>query len=158
MPVHSEQLNSRGRSLSPQVIPRHTVEGGAIVMLWIIAILLWLASTFGNFVQFVGGWERVWPLNEQTATGVLYALIYQGIATVAQWGFKAKRWWALYALALLASAIPSFMTYNSWWINPWIVARLGPSVPLPLAWLIASAVIFVATAINDLIPEWVLVE
>lgn len=143
---------------TPHVIPRQSVETSAIVMLWIIAILLWLASTFGNFVQFVGGWGLVWPLNERTAAGVLYALVYQAVATIAQWGFKAKRWWPLYMLALLASAIPSFVTYNSWWINPWIVARLGSSVPDLLAWWIASVVIFVATVINDLIPEWVLVE
>lgn len=143
---------------TPHVVPAHVVEAGAIIMLWVIAILLWLASTFGNFVQFVGGWGLVWPLNERTAAGVLYALVYQAVATIAQWGFKAKRWWPLYMLALLASAIPSFVTYNSWWINPWIVARLGSPVPNLLAWWIASVVIFVATVINDLIPEWVLVE
>lgn len=153
--IRSEPLRGGPRS---QVIPKRTVEQGAVVMLWVVAVALWLASAFGNFVQFVGGWAFVWPLNEHTAAGVLYALIYQGIATVAQWGFKAKRWWGLYVFALLASAIPSFMTYNSWWINPWIVARLGSSVPFMLAWSIASAIIFITTVINDLIPEWVLVE
>ena len=146
------------QSIRSQVVPRHTAERGAVILLWILAITLWLASGFGNFVQFVGGWGLVWPLNDKTAGGVFYALIYQGIFTLAQWGFKAKRWWFLYVAALLASAIPSFLTYNSWWINPWIVARLGPSVPFTFAWAIASVVIFVATVINDLIPEWVLVE
>lgn len=155
MTIRSEPLRSGPRT---QVVPRRTVEQAAVVFLWVIAVLLWLASAFGNFVQFVGGWSLVWPLNEHTGSGVLFALIYQGIATIAQWGFKAKRWWALYAFALLASAIPSFLTYNSWWINPWIVARLGPSIPSALAWWIASAIIFITTAINDLIPEWVLVE
>ena len=146
------------QSIRSQVVPRHTAEQGAVILLWVLAIILWLASGFGNFVQFVGGWALVWPLNDKTAGGVFYALIYQAIFTLAQWGFKAKRWWLLYGIALLASAIPSFLTYNSWWINPWIVARLGPSVPFTFAWAIASAVIFVATVVNDLIPEWVLVE
>ena len=146
------------QTIRSQVVPRHTAERGAVILLWIMAILLWLASTFGNFVQFVGGWGLAWPLNEKTASGVLYALIYQTVFTLAQWGFKAKRWWLLYSIALLGSAVPSFLTYNSWWINPWIVARLGPSMPFMLAWSVASTIIFIATVVNDLIPEWVLVE
>lgn len=144
------------RGPTPHVIPRHSVEQGAIVLLWILAILLWLASTFGNFVQFVGGWDYVWPLNDYTGKGVGYALAYQAIFTIAQWGFKAKRWWVLYTIALLASAIPSFMTYNAW-ANSWLVARV-PSAPTDVAALLAGALIFVIAVLVDLIPEWVLVE
>ena len=142
MTVRSEDMKPRpeepklrppARPRTPHVIPAHVVETGAIMLLWVIAVLLWIASTFGNFVQFVGGWALVWPLNAHTAAGILYALLYQGIVTIAQWGFKAKRWWPLYILALLASALPSFVTYNSWWINPWIVARLGPATSSHIA-------------------------
>lgn len=150
-------MTVRSRSLSTHVVPRHSVEAGAVVMLWIVAIVLWLASTFGNFVQFVGGWGYVWPLNEHTGRGVLYALVYQGIATLAQWGFKAKRWWLLYGVALLGSAIPSFITYNSW-ANGWLVAHVARSAPADVSALLASLAIFVAAVVVDLIPEWVLVE
>lgn len=140
-----------------QVVPRQTAERGAVILLWIMAILLWLFSTFGNFVQFVGGWSYVWPLNSATLPGVVYALIYQGIFTLAQWGFKAKRWWMLYGIALLASAIPSFLTYNSW-ANGWIVARVDGRVPPDAATLLAGLFLFVVAILVDLIPEWVLVE
>jgi len=143
-------------SRTSQVIPRHSVETGAIVMLWVLAILLWLASTFGNFVQFVGGWAYTWPLNANTDKGVLYALVYQGIFTIAQWGFKAKRWWVLYLVALLASAIPSFVTYNAW-ANGWLVARV-PTAPADVVALLAGLLIFLIAVLVDLIPEWVLVE
>lgn len=151
--VRSHNLNGR----RTQVVPRHSVETGAVVMLWIIAIVLWLASTFGNFVQFVGGWEYVWPLGAYTGKGVLYALVYQGVATLAQWGFKAKRWWFLYSVSLLASAIPSFLTYNAW-ANGWLVARVGPAAPADVVALLASLLIFILVVVVDLIPEWVLVE
>lgn len=145
------------RARSTHIVPRHTVEGGATVLLWIVAVALWLASTFGNFVQFVGGWGFVWPMNVSTGKGVAYALLYQAVFTMAQWGFKAKRWWGLYAFALLASAIPSFMTYNSW-ANGWLVARVGPAAPAEVSALLAGLLIFVVVVIVDLIPEWVLVE
>jgi hypothetical protein len=137
------------------VVPRHAVEAGAVAMLRLLAVILWLVSTFGNFVQFVGGWGFVWPMNANTGKGIAYALIYQGIFTVAQWGFKAKRWWMLYIVALLASAIPSFLTYNAW-ANGWIVERV--SAPPDIAALLAAIFLFVIAVVVDLIPEWVLVE
>lgn len=151
--VRSRNVTSR----RTQVVPRHSVEIGAVVMLWIVAIVLWLASTFGNFVQFVGGWEYVWPTGAYTGKGVLYALLYQGIATLAQWGFKAKRWWFLYSVALLASAVPSFLTYNAW-ANGWIVARVASTAPADVVALLAGVFLFIVAVIVDLIPEWVLVE
>jgi hypothetical protein len=152
MPVTSQSMHP-----SPHVVSKRSVETGAIVILWVLAILLWLASTFGNFVQFVGGWGAVWPPGEQTSKGIVYALIYQAIFTVAQWGFKAKRWWMLYTVALLASAVPSFLTYNAW-ANSWLVARVGQTAPADIAALLASVFLFVIAVVVDLIPEWVLVE
>lgn len=145
------------RARSTHVVPRHTVEGGAVVLLWILAVALWLVSTFGNFVQFVGGWGYAWPMNAYTTRGILYALIYQALCTVAQWGFKAKRWWGLYTGALLISAIPSFMTYNSW-ANGWVAGLLGSSAPAEVTWFLASVFLFLVAIFIDLIPEWVLVE
>lgn len=148
---------STPRHRSSHVVSQRSAETGAIVILWVLAILLWLASTFGNFVQFVGGWGFVWPTGEQTGKGILYALIYQAIFTAAQWGFKAKKWWLLYIVALLASAIPSFLTYNVW-ANGWLVDHVAHTMPADVAALLAGAAIFVLTVIVDLIPEWVLVE
>lgn len=139
------------------VISRHSVETGAIGLLWFLAIILWLASTFGNFVQFVGGWAYVWPLGDNTGGAVLYAIVYQVIFTIAQWGFKAKRWWMLYAIALLASAIPSFLTYNAW-ANGWLVSSVGSTAPADIAALLAGLFLFIIAVVVDLIPEWVLVE
>lgn len=149
----------RSQPLGPttKVIPAHSVETGAVVMLWLLAIALWLLSTFGNFVQFIGGWEYAWPTNQYTGKAVLYALTYQAIFTLAQWGFKAKRWWFLYGVALLASAIPSFLTYNAW-ANDWIVAHAGASVPPDVAALLTGLLLLVVAIVVDLIPEWVLVE
>lgn len=144
-------------TIRSQVVPRHTAEQGAVILLWVTAILLWLLSTFGNFVQFVGGWTNAWPLNSATLSGVAFALLYQGIFTLAQWGFKAKRWWMLYVIALLASAVPSFLTYNSW-ANGWIVRQVGERVPPDAASLLAGLFLFVVAVLVDLIPEWVLVE
>lgn len=146
-----------GSSPTTKVIPGHSVETGAVVMLWMLAILLWLLSTFGNFVQFVGGWDLVWPMNQHTGRAVLYALAYQAIFTLAQWGFKAKRWWFLYGVALFASAIPSFLTYNAW-ANGWLVARAAPTVSQEIAPILAGLLLLIVAVIIDLIPEWVLVE
>lgn len=152
MPVTSQPLHA-----SPHVISRRSVETGAITLLWVLAVMLWIASTFGNFVQFVGGWDYVWPMGDATGTAVLYAMLYQGIFTVAQWGFKAKRWWMLYIIALLASAVPSFLTYNAW-ANGWLVAHVGSTAPADIAALLASVFLFIIAVVVDLIPEWVLVE
>lgn len=149
----------RSQALGPttKVIPTHSVETGAVILLWGLAILLWLLSTFGNFVQFVGGWDLAWPMNGYTGRAILYALAYQAIFTLAQWGFKAKRWWFLYGVALLASAIPSFLTYNAW-ANGWLVAWAGPAVSQEIAPILAGLLLLVVAVVIDLIPEWVLVE
>jgi hypothetical protein len=122
------------------------VIGAMIFILRVIAIILMVASTFGNYVQFIGGWAHYLPIDPMI---VLIALFYQLICSLLQWGFKAGGMWVPYVLALLASAAPSFLTYNAW-AGPYLVAQLGP-------W-IGTVVLLVATIGADALPEWVLVK
>ncbi len=138
------------------VVSRSKIVRLTIILLRMGAILLLIASTFGNYVQFAGGWEHVsWSWRSVSASlaaiswqAVFFAVVYQAIFSALQWGFKAQRQWLPYALALLASVIPSFLTYNTW-LDPYLSAQIGLASPL---------VIFLAATFADAIPEWVLVE
>jgi hypothetical protein len=149
MPVTSAPLGSSTRPAarpSPAIMPRGCVITAALVMLRVIAIALILASTFGNYVQFVGGWASYWPPHW---TILLYAAIYQAICSLFQWGFKAMRWWLSYTLALIASAIPSFLTYN---------ALFGPNLTTQIGLYPTIVAVFLFVVAGDALPEWVLVE
>lgn len=144
MTVKSEPL--RTSRPSPAVMPRGCVISAALTLLRVIAIALILVSTFGNYVQFVGGWAAFWPPHW---TPLLYASIYQGVCCMLQWGFKAMRWWVPYLFALIASAAPSFLTYNPV-LGPYLVAQIGIYG--------AIAVVVALVLAGDALPEWVLVE
>lgn len=150
MTVRSEPLTSKPaeapRRRSPALVSRGGVIGAMIFILRVIAVLLILASTFGNYVQFVGGWGGYWPLN-WIIIGL--AALYQLICCLLQWGFKAARWWLPYWIALIASAIPSFLTYNAL-VGPYLVTQLGS--------ILAGAFILISVIGGDALPEWVLVE
>jgi small basic protein len=142
-----------GASASPHLVKKSAVIRITITLLRILAILLLLASTFGNFVQFAGGWGHVGFPRDETALksialAAFLACVYQSIFSVLQWGFKAQRWWALYVVALLASVVPSFLTYNAW---------LGPQLAIQIG-LASHLVIFLTAIFADALPEWVLVE
>lgn len=150
MPVRSAPMNNPPTRAparpSPAMMPRGCVITAALVILRVVAIALILVSTFGNYVQFVGGWDFYWPPQWVT---LLYAGIYQGLCCLLQWGFKAMRWWFPYAFALIASAAPSFLTYNVV-IGPYFTAQFGAQLAF-----IAVALFVIA---GDALPEWVLVE
>lgn len=122
------------------------VIGATIFVLRGISILLIVASTFGNYIQFVGGWDAYLPID---GTIVGLAVFYQVLCSVFQWGFKAMRWWPLYIVALIASAVPSYLTYSAW---------MGPYLALKVGTTIALITIAIATIAADALPEWVLVE
>lgn len=145
MTVKSEPLNRPVRP-SPAVMPRGCVITGALAVLRVIAVALILMSTFGNYVQFVGGWESYAPIQ---TTPLIYAALYQGVCCVLQWGFKAMRWWLPYVFALLASAAPSFLTYNPV-IGPYLAGQIGMYGAIIIVFLLVLA--------GDALPEWVLVE
>lgn len=138
---------TRGASRrSPAMVSRGGVIGAMILILRVIAILLILMSTFGNYVQFSGGWAHYLPIDIAV---VGLAAAYQIICCLLQWGFKAARWWLPYGIALLASAIPSFLTYNAL-VGPYLIAQIGP--------VLAGAFILISVIGGDALPEWVLVE
>lgn len=143
--VTSRPLESAPRRRTPAVVSAGRVITLMFWMLRFFAVLLILGSTFGNYVQFVGGWNVAWPVS-WTAIG--FAVFYQLVCSVLQWGFKAVRWWPLYGLALIASAIPSFLTYNAW-AGSYLTAQFGTA----LAFVIMGLAVIAA----DALPEWVLV-
>lgn len=148
MPVTGTPLGGAQRAArpSPAMMPRGCVISGALALLRVLAVALILMSTFGNYVQFTGGWESFWP---PQWTILLYASIYQGICCILQWGFKAMRWWIPYGFALIASAAPSFFTYNPV-LGPYIAPQVG---------IYGAIVIVIALVLaGDALPEWVLVE
>jgi hypothetical protein len=143
--VTSKPLDSAPRARKPHMVSADRVVGITIAILRFLAILLIISSAFGNYVQFVGGWNNLGPLN---AVALGLAIGYQALCSVLQWGFKALRWWPLYAFFLLASAIPSFLTYNAW-AGPYFMTQFGP--------ILAIGLIGIAVIAADALPEWVLV-
>lgn len=131
---------------SPHVVSRSGIIRLTIFILRVIAVLLIVASTFGNYVQFVGGWEYWRPINWPA---VAFAVTYQALCSVFQWGFKALRWWVPYVIALIASAIPSFLTYNAW---------AGPYLSVLIGSILSAAATGIAVVGADALPEWVLIE
>ncbi len=150
MPVRSAPMNNAPARAaarpSPAMMPSGCVISAALVILRVVAIALILVSTFGNYVQFAGGWASYWP---PQWTVLLYAAIYQGLCCLLQWGLKAMRWWIPYLFALIASAAPSFLTYNVV-IGPYFTAQFGAQLAIVIVTLFVLA--------GDALPEWVLVE
>lgn len=143
----TELINGKARQRpTTAMLSERGVIGAMIVILRIIAIVLIIASTFGNYVQFAGGWAHYLPLDVLI---VCVAALYQLICSLLQWGFKAGGMWIPYSFALLASAAPSFLTYNAW-AGPYLATQLGP--------IIGTIVLLIATVGADALPEWVLVE
>lgn len=143
-PMGDEEKRPARRT--PAMVSRGGVIAAMIFILRIMAVLLILMSTFGNYVLFAGGWERYLPIDIAV---VGLAAFYQLICCLLQWGFKAARWWLPYGLALLASAIPSFLTYNAL-VGPYLMTQIGP--------ILAGAFILISVIGGDALPEWVLVE
>lgn len=147
----SELVNGRApRRPRPTtaVVSQNGVIAAMIFILRIIALVLIVASTFGNYVQFVGGWPKPEETLPFDVLIVCIAMLYQLICSLLQWGFKAGGMWVPYALALLASAAPSFLTYNAW-AGPYLATQIGS--------FLGVALLLIATIGADALPEWVLV-
>lgn len=144
------------RTYSTYMFSESTVIRWAIRILRFVAWALLVMSTFGNYVQFAGGWERIyWSWRDLGGSlaaiswgAVAFAVVFQAVFSLIQWGAKAQRWWLLYTLGLLASAIPSFLTYNAW-AGPYLTAQIGAAFTV--------AIIGLAAIGADALPEWVLV-
>lgn len=155
--AHLKDGEAAPRYRNPTAIVQPVAAVIAMVrLLRLLALVLLVLSTFGNYVAFAGGWEALgwdWSDLPTSIAAISWpmagaALVYQGIFAAIQWGSKAVQWWLLYTVALLASAIPSFLTYNAW-AGPYLSAQIGA--------LLAGAVVFVAAVGADALPEWVLV-
>lgn len=144
------------RAYSTHVFGRSVVIRWTIRVLRFVAWALLIMSTFGNYVQFAGGWEYVsWSWRDLAGSlaaiswlAVFFAVLFQVVFSLIQWGSKANRWWLLYIFALLGSAIPSFLTYNAW-AGPYLAAQIGT--------VFAVVVIGLAVIGADALPEWILV-
>lgn len=142
---NGEPQQARYRSPTAVIPPGHAA-GCAVRIMQAIALILLALSTFGNYVTFIGGWDSLgWPVN---LLMVGAAAVYQAVFSALQWGMKALRNWPMYTLALIGSAIPSFLTYNAW---------AGPFLSVHLGVYVTVLIIGLASLGADAIPEWVLV-
>jgi hypothetical protein len=144
---------------STQVIKAQYAVNGAIIVLWVLSALLWLASLFGSYIPFAAGPEAAlrgpdtWPPFNIAAFGVSFA--YQIIASITQWGAFAmhKRnsgggWLMVGIMTLLISGVPSFLTYWGWAGGMLTEMTWG-------MWFIAAPILAIAVLLGDRIPEWV---
>lgn len=132
---------------STAVVPHGAVIRAMVFILRTIALILLVLSTFGNYVTFIGGWPQwSWSISWPMAGA---AVAYQALFSVIQWGAKAARWWLVYTVALLASAVPSFLTYYGW-AGSYLTVQVGA--------IMAFIIIGLATIGADALPEWVLVD
>lgn len=148
VPLESGRVERR-QAYRSQFIPRGCMARSAIGLLWFVALVLLAVSTFGNYVLFVGGWERMrWPADRDAAIALGLAVGFQAVCCLAQWGFKAIRLWFAYGIALFVSVIPSFLAYNAG-VGPWLEPQIG--------WVLAPLAIFLVSVFIDMLPEWILV-
>lgn len=152
------------------IVEAESVAHGAVLLVRLVALLLWLASLLGTYVPLAGGWEPVlktpWPpaLIPACIAGAL-----QLAFTWAQWSFKSRAvlwwraqsrfgsvaaqasvgWWMAYLVALLLSALFSIVTYGQW-IAP-MLTGFGPPT---LGWIVVG----IAAILADMLPEWIIVR
>lgn len=137
--------------LGTGILPASKFRSVPVRFLQIVAIAMVAISTFGNYVTFNGGWSRAWVMDEATTYAIGYAIGWGALTFAVQWGCKQDfgTWWWLYLLCLVASFAPSFMTYN-----PVVFPMLSREWGEPAAYVVITAVLLV----NDIIPEWVLLD
>lgn len=147
---------------STQVIKAQYAVNGAIIILWVLSALLWLASWFGSYVPFAAGPEgalrgpETWPTFDAAALGI--SLVFQLIVSVLQWGAwamhkrtKGGGWLLVGLMTLLVSGVPSFLTYWGW-AGDMLTATTGGM------WFIAAPILAIAVLLGDRIPEWVFLK
>lgn len=148
------------------------LAGGAVLLVRVLGLLLWLVTLVGTYVPLVGGWKTFaaapWPPN-QVAAGL--ALAMQAALSWAQWSFKARAvlwwrardrpgyaavaaqtslgWWAAYVIALLISAGFSAYTYGQW-AEP-VLSALGP-------WWAGLIIVGIGAIVVDMLPEWIFIR
>jgi hypothetical protein len=148
-----------------QFIPRDKLDNLAIIMAWIFGVIVPFAvSTLGNYIAFSGGtWDdfSLWHLD---GSGILLALLWQGVSTVAQFAFKARArqtgaagWWIAYIISLLVSVVPSVIAYYAL-VSARLIALVARYMALAGATALVGFIVAVVCVIGDMLPEWVAVE
>ena len=132
-----------------QVIQGRQIAGAGVLILWAAAAVMMAISTFGNYVQLVGGWRNT-TLDNIAQDALLYAVAWQAFCFVGQWAFKARQQWALYVLFLAISAVPSILTYHAW-AGDYLNLVTGLSIG---GWLL----VVIGAVLNDMAPEWILIK
>jgi hypothetical protein len=154
------------------VVEAEHLAGGAVLLVRVLGVGLWLVTLIGTYVPFVGGWAAFvaapWPPS-QMAAGI--ALAMQTALSWAQWSFKARAvlwwrardrpgyaavaaqtslgWWAAYAIALLISAGFSAYTYGQW-AAP-VLESVGP-------WWAGLIIVGIGAIVVDMLPEWIFIR
>lgn len=114
-------------------VPVKALDSGAVWLPRIGFFILFAFSWFGNYVQFVGGWNRVGATDEGAIYAVLGSLAYQIVIGYWQWCmiYKYGFWNIWYQIPLWLSAFPSILTYTSVFV-PRIASLLPTMLPLPV--------------------------
>lgn len=149
------------RLTSTKVIPAEHAATGAILVLWVLAGVLVVASWFGSYIAIVAGASGAlagpvaWP--GWNAEAMMLAAGFQLAVSVVQWGMRALfrrtkvgAFLFVYFIALLVSGVPSFLTYWGW-------AGIELTEQAGNAYL-AGAVLAVAVLAGDWLPEQMLLK
>ncbi len=127
-----------------------TIERAFMGLLYLALGLLVVLSVVGTFYGQRGTPAPLTrPLQiiaDVQAGGILFALVVQGVLTVAQWGSRQlarhdRRWWLLYLAALLISV---YYNVQAYWIP------LNELVPMYVAVILIIA--------GDALPEFLAVR
>jgi branched-subunit amino acid transport protein len=138
---------------------RHLVPLG-IWMKRVVAVGLWVFSLVGTYV-FMNGNQWVWPFMQSTIITFAMAFIYQVFFSTAQFAWR-QQWLSFWYLgALMASVIPSTLTYHHidvplWtaWKEASLQAGMSPSIVDALNWIF----VFCLMVVIDAVPEQILVR
>jgi hypothetical protein len=149
------------RLTSTKVVPAEHAATGAIIVLWVLAAVLVLASWFGSYIAIAIGPQAAlagpvaWPAWKGEAMAL--AVGFQFAVSVVQWGMRALfrrtkvgAFMFVYVVALLISGVPSFLTYWGW-AGADLTAQLGGEI-------VGGLVLAVAVLAGDWLPEQMLLK
>ena len=125
-----------------------------------VAICLWLLSLIGTYV-FINGNEWVLPDTQATLATLAIALMYQLFFSTAQFAWRQSWLSFWYLAALMASVIPSTLTYGRidiplWeaWKQTLLHMGISPTTVDVITWVF----VFCLMVIVDAVPEQILVK
>lgn len=146
-----------------QFIKRDALADLSIILAWLFGVVApLLISTFGNYIMFSGGWQG-FTFPHFVVNSLVWAVVFQLLCVGAQLAFKSKakkgggmNWWIAYGIALLVSAVPSFLTAH-YGFSEQLTLALAPQIGSAALPVVIVAIFLGALAI-DMLPEWVAVE